>query len=134
MAGNIVEGVKFSSYKWTVIMPLVLIAFDVLTGFIAACASKNVKSSIMRRGLAKKFGEIAAIALAQVLAVGFTVPAAFNYSCSVYICVMELISITENLENLGIKIPFLRKILAAVKEKLDKQEQEVDKNGNDDKS
>lgn len=102
------------------IIPFILIAFDVITGLLSAWANQKLSSSAMRKGLINKLAEIISIALGYfvdeaqaVLALGINVP--MFASVSVYICVMELVSVMENLGNLNPELfqffrPYLRKL------------------------
>lgn len=88
-----------------IMLPLItciFIAFDSVSGNIAAAANHIWKSSIMRKGLYHKFGSILLVALAYLIDyaqkfvdLGFQVPVAAGVC--VYIIMMELGSIIENI-------------------------------------
>lgn len=88
-----------------IMLPLLtclFIAFDSVSGNIAAVANHIWKSSIMRKGLYHKFGSIILVALAYLIDyaqkfvdLGFQVPIAAGVC--VYIILMELGSIIENI-------------------------------------
>ena len=82
------------------IIVLGFIAFDVVTGLIKAGYNGNYNSAIMRQGGFHKSMEVMAMAVAYFVEyaivyinIGVDVPAAVT----VYICIMELISILENI-------------------------------------
>lgn len=98
-------GIVFPSSYWAIALPVVLILLDITTGFLNAWVKKKVNSSVMRKGLAKKAGEIVAIIAAQVIFYSLSLPSAFVYGISLYVASMELVSICENLKKLGVKLP-----------------------------
>ena len=103
---EIIKTLSFSSIAWQVITPLIFSGLDILTGYIQAVINKNVDSKIMREGLLHKCLLIVAIVI------GYIVEYAFNLSAvssviTVYICVMELMSILENIKKAGIDLKIL---------------------------
>ena len=103
---ELIKTLSFSSIAWQVITPLVFSGLDILTGYIQAVINKNVDSKIMREGLLHKCLLIVAIVI------GYIVEYAFNLSAvssviTVYICVMELMSILENIKKAGIDLKIL---------------------------
>lgn len=114
-------GITFADDKWAILVPVALMSLDILTGLINAWSKKNVKSSIMRQGLAKKFGEIVVLAIGHLFVVGIKMPDFITTLFSFYICLMESISIVENLGSLGVPIPsFVKNVLKDVRDKIDK--------------
>lgn len=101
---EIMQNVHFTSIWWAIFAPMILIIIDVLTGIVIAWKNDDFKSAVMRAGLSKKFGELVYIlvgiltkfALGTELILYFTVG---------YICLMELSSLAENCDKLGVKIP-----------------------------
>lgn len=87
---------------WAIIACLVMMVFDIITGFMAAWKNKDIQSTKMREGLFHKGTLILLIILAwlcelfvmHVPELGITVPLVIP-SC-VIIFAMELVSITEN--------------------------------------
>lgn len=85
-----------------IVIVLILITFDVLTGIIKALSTKTLCSSQMRSGLYRKTGEILTVFAAVlfdyangVFELGFNV--SILYGVCTYISVMEVLSIIENL-------------------------------------
>ena len=102
---TIFESLRFTDSYWIILLPAVLMALDIVTGFVNAWVKKKVKSSIMRKGLGKKIGELIVLIIAQVLFYSVSLPQIVVAGISFYIVVMELISICENLKKLGVPIP-----------------------------
>lgn len=114
------QNLKFSRDFWVILMPSILMAIDVITGFVNAWARRVIKSSVMRQGLARKFGELVAIGIAQLFFYGVGMPKYAVVGISTYIILMELISICENLGKLGVPIPkFIKRALTKAEEKID---------------
>ena len=96
---------KFRNEFWCLILPILLMAFDILTGFINAWAKREIQSSKLRTGLSKKVGEIAILVIGELFFFAMRLPAEVMTFISVYIILMELVSIFENLDKLGVPIP-----------------------------
>lgn len=114
---EIIQNIQFSNIWWAIATPLILIVLDVLSGVIIAWKNNDFKSAKMRTGLSKKFGE-----LVYVL-VGILAKCALNtdlilYFTVGYICLMEISSLLENCDKLGVEIP------DKIKEKLNNNKEE----------
>ena len=93
-------------HTWKIIIvPLVLMGFDILTGFINAWKCKRISSSKLRSGIAHKFGEILIIIVSLFLQYSLGMPDEICTCLTIYIIIMECISILENCEKLGVKVP-----------------------------
>ena len=99
------ETVHFKSEMWIVLLPCFLMVADIITGFTNAWAKKEVKSEIMRTGLAKKIGELFAILIVEVFSAAMELPQYIVIAVSLYVCFMEFISNVENIKKLGMPIP-----------------------------
>ena len=109
----------FTNEIWAVMIPIILMGIDVLTGIVNAWVKGEIKSSKLREGLAKKFGEISVIIIGEIFVLGFGLSNFLADGISIYLIVMELISICENLDKLGVPIPqFIKKALAETNEKI----------------
>jgi len=102
---NIISQFHFRNELWVLFIPLGLMAIDVLSGVIKAWAHNDFQSSIMRSGLAKKAGEIVILVVGELVSFGLLLPEAVMNSISFYIIFMEIMSILENADALGIPIP-----------------------------
>ena len=101
----------FTNIIWVFVLPLILMALDVLTGYYNAWKNKEVSSSKMRDGLGKKCAELCYILVGTAFnfAFGFS---AIMYFLTIYVCYMEITSLAENCAKLGLPLP------NAIKEKI----------------
>ena len=114
---ELIQNMHFTNIWWAILAPMILIVIDVLTGMVIAWRNNDFKSAKMRTGLSKKFGELVYVlvgiltkfALGTELILYFTVG---------YICLMELSSLAENCDKLGVKMP------DKLKEKLNNNKEE----------
>lgn len=95
---------------------LVFIAFDVITGWLKALATGTTDSSIMRKGLFHKLGELLAVMFGYMCEYAFPimdiqVSIPFAGVIATYIVLMETASI---IENLCIMNPNLSKIMEKI--------------------
>ena len=101
---EIMQNIHFTNLWWAILAPMLLIIIDVLTGVVIAWKNNDFESAKMRAGLSKKFGELVYVlvgiltkfALGTELILYFTVG---------YICFMEISSLAENCDKLGVKMP-----------------------------
>lgn len=112
---DLAQTLTFSSIIWQVITPLIFSGLDILTGYIQAVINKNVDSQVMREGLLHKCLLIVAIVIGYVVEYAFGISAVANV-ITVYICLMEIMSIAENLKKAGLEL----KIFEFLKNKEDK--------------
>lgn len=101
----ILQGFEFRNAFWCLVLPLVLMSFDVLTGFLNAWLKHEVKSAKLRAGLSKKVGELSILVIGELFSFALTLPPEVMKFLAFYIIFMELISIIENLDRLGVPIP-----------------------------
>lgn len=106
---EIIQQLDFSNLGWQIATPIIFSVADIITGFIQAVINNDVKSKIMRQGLLHK------ILIIIILLLSFIASASFNLSIiskfvSIYIILMETISIFENLAKAGIDFGELKKI------------------------
>lgn len=114
--------VSFTHKFWGLILPLALIVLDIFTGWLNAWRTGTLDSKKMREGLSKKVGEIVYIAVGILLkyAIGLDPVAIFII---LYICLMEIVSLAENCDKLGIKMPqFLKDKVNNLNQKLNGKE------------
>ena len=115
----LLEKIHFTSSLWVIAIPIILMTVDIFTGLTNAWIKKEVDSSKLRKGLGKKIGEIATLFVGEIFIVGLNVSTMLVSGISIYLIVMELISICENLEKLGVPIPsFIRKALAVTNDNI----------------
>ena len=114
---ELLNAIQFKSSIWVLAIPIILMGVDILTGLTNAWIKKEVDSSKLRKGLGKKLGEIASLFIGEIFIMGLNISVLLVDAISIYLIVMELISICENLEKLGVPIPkFVRQALAVTNE------------------
>ncbi len=107
---NLIQTLTFTSVAWQIIAPLVFSGLDILTGYIQAVINKNVDSKIMREGLLHKSLLIVAIIIGYIVEYAFGISAVAQV-ITVYICIMEVMSILENLKKAGLDLGKIGDIL-----------------------
>lgn len=119
-----INEIEFTNDFWCVALPIILCIIDVVTGYVNAWKRNELSSKKMRDGLAKKFGEIVLCLLGWLgyLSFGMKLIAVFP---TFYIVTMELTSIFENLDNLGVPIP------KVIREKVNNVGKELEGKNND---
>ena len=111
------------------IIVFVFILFDIVTGLIKAIYNEGLNSTYLRQGLFHKLSEILAVLGSYGLEyaityidLGIDIPV---FKCVIgYICLMELISIVENLCEVN---PQLNKLFAPYLEKMKGESDNVTK-------
>ena len=114
---NIIQNIHFTNILWAILAPMVLIIIDILTGLVIAWRNGDFKSSVMRTGLSKKFGELVYV-LVGILTKFALGTELILYFAVGYICLMEISSLAENCDKLGVNIP------DKLKEKLNNKKEE----------
>lgn len=102
---NLLKTFHFADNLWVILAPFIMIVIDFLTGTLNAWVSKTFQSAKMRNGLGKKVGELVIIVIGEVLTVALSLPHYIITGISIYIILMELMSVFENLAKLGVPIP-----------------------------
>ena len=107
---EIVQNLNFSNLFWQIITPVLFSLADIVTGYIQAVINKNVDSQKMRVGLYHKVLIILVLFLSFILGIAFDIMSIPSFVC-VYVVIMELISIIENLKKAGIDVGWLSEIV-----------------------
>lgn len=99
---------------------LIFISFDILFGLLQAITNQTFKSSLMRQGLFHKLGELMCYAFGVVCdaalpLIDLVVPFSLAGAITIYIVIMEIGSILENLSKIS---PALAKYMGFMFEKL----------------
>lgn len=102
---EITNEIKFTSALWPMILPFILMGADILTGWIQASVNGTWDSTKMRKGLFRKSGELVIILLAYVVQIAVALPVDVFLFISIYVCVMEILSVIENLDQAGLPVP-----------------------------
>ena len=123
---ELTEEIHYSHDYWIFLLPLILIASDVVSGWIQATINSTWDSTKMRKGLFRKGGEMMVVVVAWL--VGIAIPLDFNiaFFFSIYIVLMETVSVIENLDLAGIPMPVwiikrLKKTMQDMTDGTDKQ-------------
>lgn len=95
----------FRNEWWVLFTPLIIMGVDIITGVVKAWVNKNFETSIMRTGLGKKAGEAAILIAVEFLSYALNLPDIVKNCVSFYIIFMEVMSVLENANALGIPIP-----------------------------
>jgi toxin secretion/phage lysis holin len=123
IVASIASFITFLIGGWdTLAQALVLLMWlDVAGGLTQAFYEKRLNSSIMRRGLIRKTGYFAAIALAVLIDRAlFQSAPAFRTLVLSYLCVNEALSVLEHLAAIGVPLP------AQLKHALEKLRHDMD--------
>ena len=98
---ELIYNFKFTSLSWQILLPIIFMMIDVITGYLQSIINKNTESSVMRKGLLHKCLLIIIILISYLLHFSFNISYISNF-VSIYIIVMELTSIFENIKKGGI--------------------------------
>jgi toxin secretion/phage lysis holin len=97
----------------------VLIMADIITGIFKATKNHSLKSSILRHGGYKKFVIILIVVLSYSIdKIYFQTDVLYTISITYFTC-SEMVSILENAESIGVKIPKRLKTILAQCNKFD---------------
>lgn len=102
---DIIYSIHFASNYWILALPAIFAVSDVITGFLQAQINGTKNSSIMRKGLYRKCGELGVILLVWVTCIALALPVKYPAAVAIYVCIMEALSILENLQRMGVPIP-----------------------------
>lgn len=111
---------------------LLFIAFDIVTGLIKSLSMHSYQSSVMRQGLFHKLGEIICFIFGVICDIflpylGVKIPVSIAQSICVYIVVMEIGSVVENLGEINPDLAkYLHKIFAKFEQPEETEETEND--------
>lgn len=96
---------QFSHLYWVFLLPAVCAAADIITGWLQATINSCWDSTKMRKGLFRKGGEMLVVVLAYVIYIALSIPVEIVKGVAVYIVIMELVSVIENLDLAGVPMP-----------------------------
>lgn len=126
---NITQEITFTHRYWVLLLPLVLMTADIVTGWIQATINNVWDSTKMRTGLFRKSGEMLVIVVAYVISVAISLPVDVPAWIAIYISIMEIISVCENLDQAGIPMPvWITRKLKKVAEDLSNGDDKEDPN------
>ena len=117
---NSLPKMKFVNEFIFYLVPLIFMLCDVVSGFAKAYVQKSIISHKMRSGIIKKCGEMMIILLTAIVVYSVQWPHQIIAVVSVYMILMEIISIMENLDEIGVPIPkWIEKTINNVAEDID---------------
>ncbi len=116
------DTVQYTHAYWIFLLPVIGAAADIITGWIQASVNSTWDSTKMRKGLFRKGGELLVVVLAFITEYALQVAAQAHVATflSIYIVVMESLSVLENLDQAGIPLPGI------IRDKLGKVKQDMD--------
>ena len=103
---ELLKTLDFSNFGWIIATPIIFSIADILTGLIQAIINDDVK---MREGLLHKTLIIIVLLLSVIATITFEIDIVCKF-VSIYIILMETISIFENLKKAGVDFDDLLKI------------------------
>lgn len=118
---------SYSHIYWIFLLPLIGAGADIVTGWIQATVNGTWDSTKMRKGLYRKGGELLVVIIAFIAEAAIPVVADYKVATwiSLYIVIMEAVSVLENLDQAGVGFPkSILKKLGKVKDELDGGEDE----------
>jgi toxin secretion/phage lysis holin len=116
---EILRAFRFRNEWWVLVLPISLMLIDVITGLLKAFMTKTFQSSILRAGGCKKVGEVAVLGVGELFTCALVLPDYVMILISAYIVFMEIMSIIENIDKLGVPIPaFVRDVVNNVDDQL----------------
>ena len=99
------ESINDMGIKNLIIISLIMIFTDVITGYLKAIKNKQINSSVSRDGYIKKIGWVVSIIFGFVL--DYLLDISLFLKGTSLICIAtEGMSIYENLSEIGVKLPF----------------------------
>lgn len=116
------DTVQYTHAYWIFLLPVIGAAADIITGWIQASVNSTWDSTKMRKGLFRKGGELLVVVLAFITEYALQVAAQAHVATflSIYIVIMESLSVLENLDQAGIPLPgIIRDKLGKVKHDMD---------------
>jgi len=120
---EIYDAMLESEHYRVLIIPFALMCLDILTGVSHAWATGHLKSYKMREGLNRKFAEICILAIGVLFRWAINLPDYIVIGLTIYVMIMELVSICENLDKMGVKIPkFIQNALRNAEYKLQNED------------
>ncbi len=127
------QNITFTHRYWVLLLPIFLMAADIITGWIQATINGTWDSTKMRTGLFRKSEELLVIVIAYVIYVAIELPVDVPAFIAGYIIVMEIISVCENLDQAGLPVPtWITKRLRKVADDISAGDDEDDKYWDDD--
>ena len=71
---EVLQSFRFRNEWWVLILPISLMAIDVVTGLLKAFVTKTFQSSVLRAGGCKKAGEVAVLGVGELFTCALVLP------------------------------------------------------------
>lgn len=97
--------IEFTHLYWVFLLPAVCAAADIITGWLQATINSCWDSTKMRKGLYRKGGEMLVVFLAYIIYLAVQMPIEIVKGVVIYIVIMEIVSVIENLDLAGVPMP-----------------------------
>lgn len=107
---QIINSLNFTNIFWQAGTTLIFMVGDIISGIVQAVINKNLDSQKMREGLLRKILLILIVILSFIFQYAFNIPAISKVVC-IYLIVMEIISILENIKKAGVDLGKLGELL-----------------------
>jgi toxin secretion/phage lysis holin len=101
---NVVQAYLFGEVKFLDLLVL-LMGIDIVTGIIKAWKNKKLRSRTGWFGYVRKIGIFGAIIAANIIDIILDLNGAIAYSTVLFYIVNEILSVVENLAEMGVKVP-----------------------------
>lgn len=99
------QDIQFTSNYWVILLPVIAMVGDFITGYLNAWVHKDIQSSKMRVGAAHKGAELLALVLVWCVQLAIVLPLDITAVMASYLVFMEFNSIMENLDKMGVPVP-----------------------------
>lgn len=99
------QDIQFTSNYWVILLPVIAMAGDFITGYLNAWIHHDIQSSKMRIGAAHKGAELLALVLVWCVQLAIVLPVDVTAVMAIYLVFMEFNSIMENLDKMGVPVP-----------------------------
>lgn len=118
------QDIQFTSNYWVILLPVIAMAGDFVTGYLNAWIHHDIQSSKMRIGAAHKGAELLALVLVWCVQLAIVLPVDITAVMATYLVFMEFNSIMENLDKMGVPVPaFFKKRVNNALEEFNKEEE-----------
>lgn len=107
---QIINSLNFTNIFWQGGATLIFMVGDIISGIVQAVINKNLDSQKMREGLLRKILLILIVILSFIFQYAFNIPTISKVVC-IYLIVMEIISILENIKKAGVELGKLGELL-----------------------
>lgn len=117
---DLLHSVLTEQTKVLMILVIVILVLEMLSGVVAAIKNNELDSTKFREGLLSKSGYFMQIALCLVVSMLINMPYLL-YADLIWISCSEGVSVLENLDRMGVKIPeFIKQVLEKTKSTTEK--------------